>query len=307
MERRFKRSFTRNNKGLAGVIEALLLVALVAMIMSTIQLFYIPEIMEQKESDHMDVVTNQFSYLKSVIEIQAMMGLSQSDQPIAYSPISSPLTLGSDKLPYFVTSWSWGTINIIDEDSASDSYIYISPEPSEVLKWYVDGEIPLTSFAYNSDNAYFVDQKYVLEGGLLLLNQSAGEVTKIEPAITVENTSSDFTINYVLPILEEKAGKLSDAGIDTVFIRTNYSSHIVSNENVNVSFFIYTDYVDAWYNALSYERDGLFTEYIEDNKISVSKSYASGYVKIASITPKPLHIDITLVKLQSQIGPGVVR
>ena len=76
--------FMRENKAVAGVIEALLMVALVAIILSMIQLYYIPQIMEQKEADHMDDVTNQFSFLKAMIDFQSMV-----EENV---PISSPIT-----------------------------------------------------------------------------------------------------------------------------------------------------------------------------------------------------------------------
>ena len=77
----------KDNKAVAGVIEALLIVALVSIIISTIQLIYVPEIMKQKESDHMDEIENQFSFLKAVIDLQSM---EKKDVPI-----TSPITLGS--------------------------------------------------------------------------------------------------------------------------------------------------------------------------------------------------------------------
>ena len=61
-----KSIFIKNNHAVAGVIEALLIVALVAIIISTIQLVYIPQIMSQREADHMQEISNQFSYIKSV-------------------------------------------------------------------------------------------------------------------------------------------------------------------------------------------------------------------------------------------------
>jgi competence protein ComGC len=71
----------KRKDAVAGVIEALLLVALAAIIISTIQLVYIPQMMEQRESDHMDDVENQFSYLKSVIDLQSMV---KEDVPISW-------------------------------------------------------------------------------------------------------------------------------------------------------------------------------------------------------------------------------
>ena len=73
-----------------------------------IQLTYVPQIMEQKEADHMDQVFNQFSQLKSMVDMQAM---SQST-----SPISSMLTLGSPKLPYFLTVPALGTACIFKRE-----------------------------------------------------------------------------------------------------------------------------------------------------------------------------------------------
>ena len=57
----------RKKLAVAGVIEALLLVALASIILSTIQLVYIPQMMEEREAEHMDEVSNQFSSLKFMI------------------------------------------------------------------------------------------------------------------------------------------------------------------------------------------------------------------------------------------------
>jgi len=107
------RKFIKENSAVAGVIEAILLIALVAIILSMIQLTYVPIMMEQKEADHMDEVSNQFSQLKSVIEIQSMMGAMGTGEPITYTPMSSPITLGSKELPYFVSARSSGQIGLI--------------------------------------------------------------------------------------------------------------------------------------------------------------------------------------------------
>ena len=84
------RKFGMHTQAVAGVIEALLMVGLVAVIISIIQLNYIPQVMNQKEADHMDQVFNQMSSLKSMIDLQAM---TQSS-----TPISSMITLSSSGL-----------------------------------------------------------------------------------------------------------------------------------------------------------------------------------------------------------------
>ena len=147
-----------NNYALAGVLEAILLIALVAIVLSIIQLTYVPEIMEQKESDHMDEVSNQFSQLKSVIEIQSMMGAMDTGEPITYTPMSSPITMGSKELPYLISARSYGQVDLTDKDDAGDFKINIQPAPAD----FPTG-IPLTSLEYSATNFYYPSQEYQIK------------------------------------------------------------------------------------------------------------------------------------------------
>ena len=144
------KKFIKRKDAVAGVIEALLLVALVSIVISTIQLVYIPQTMEQREAEHMDDVENQFSYLKSVIDLQSLVKENV--------PISSPITLGSRELPYFVTAKAFGQLDIIYGGS-TDSKIMTDSS----------ADIPLTSIKYEAFNSYFVDQTYILEGEIISL------------------------------------------------------------------------------------------------------------------------------------------
>src|SRR4030042_2172596 len=128
----------RGQYAVAGVIEALLMVALVATIIGLIQTLYIPEVMKQREAEHMDEISNQFSYMKSMMDIQS---ITQSDVPIF-----SVFTLGSDELPYFVTARADGELKVITQTSSKVSIDY---DPIG---------IPLTSITYDAINSYFVDQ-----------------------------------------------------------------------------------------------------------------------------------------------------
>ena len=215
----------KRKDAVAGVIEALLLVALVAIIISTIQLVYIPQMMEQRESDHMDDAENQFSYLKSVIDLQSMV---KEDVPI-----SAPITLGSRELPYFVTARAFGQLDIIDKDR-TDAYIL-----TDSLN------VSLTSIKYKAHNSYFTDQTYALEGGCVIVKQPDGETVKIEAGITIRNESTEIKISYSLPVLTGISGKNSTCGYKNCFIRTNYSRQEIHSGSVNY-IKIYTDYLDAW-------------------------------------------------------------
>lgn len=265
------------DNAVAGVIEALLLVALVAIVLSTVQLVYIPEIMEQRESEHMDDVDNQFSYLKSVIDLQSSL---QKDVPI-----SSPITLGSSELPYFVTARSFGQLDIIDDTS---SWIKTDNIPN----------IPLTSIQLDAMNSYFVQQLYILEGSAILVQQSDGESVRVEPSLSAQNNSDNISIVWQLPVFKSIAGKNSTSGYQNCFIRTNYSSNITySGIKTNIS--IYSQFLDAW-NATF---NSVLEEAAENGYISVQK-----YPTYLRITPgtKEIYLTITVVTIYAQIGPGII-
>ncbi len=273
----------KRKDAVAGVIEALLLVALVSIIISTIQLVYIPQMMEQRESDHMDDVENQFSYLKSVIDLQSMV---KEDVPI-----SSPIILGSRELPYFVTARAFGQLDIIDKDR-TDAYIL-----TDSLN------VSLTSIKYKAHNSYFTDQTYALEGGCVIVKQPDGETVKIEAGITIKNESTEIKIYYNLPVIDGVSGKNSTCGYKNCFIRTNYSDQNPIPGGPTTFIKIYTDYLDAW--NVSFNK--LLEEEVENGYIIIEKR-PIGSEKYVSITPgiKSIYLELTLTYIGAQIGPGTV-
>jgi len=275
------RVFLSQCHGVAGVIEALLLVALVAVIISTIQLVYIPEIMEQREAEHMDTVENQFSYLKSVIDIQSTMGEDV--------PVSSPITLGSRELPYFVTARAFGQLDIIDQTQSqidTDSFV----------------DQILTSIQLDAMNSYYIDQDFILEGGGLIIKQADGEAMRIHPSITWETQGGTIAIEWLLPEFNSIAGKNSTGGFKNCYLRTNYSSTETKPTATN-HVYIYTDFLDAWNNSLQV----IFNEAIEDGDISILKYPVDSpeYVKIEG-DGKGISVEITVITIGAQIGPGTV-
>jgi len=60
---------------------------LIAIILSTIQLIYIPLINAQKESKHINTIENQYAHLKYTIETQSVTVIVQGSLPIVYTPM----------------------------------------------------------------------------------------------------------------------------------------------------------------------------------------------------------------------------
>ncbi len=272
----------KNKFAVSGVIEALLLVALVAIIISTIQLLYVPQIMEEKEAEHMDEVANQFSFLKAMIDLQ-----SATSEDV---PISSPITLGNSKLPFFVTMGASGQLSIIDKYKT---------------EWEIKTDartIPLTSIIFEAYNYYFIDQIYVLEGGGIIVNQPDGESMRVDPPITIEN-GSKINIKFYLPLITSVPGKNLTAHDKTCFVRTNYSSDITYSEDITY-FEIHTKYLNAWNESLC----RLLEKYIDYGYVTVDLLPLGSptYVRINRINPTLLHMDLTVVSIGAQTGAGVV-
>jgi len=271
--------FMRENKAVAGVIEALLMVALVAIVLSVIQLYYVPQIMEQKEADHMDDVTNQFSFLKAMIDFQSMV---KEDVPI-----SSPITLGGEALPYFVTMPASGQLNVIGMDN--NEY--------EINVDFGAKVFPLTSIKYEAFNFYYIDQIYILEGGCIIVSQSDGEIVRVEPAITVQNQTNDVNIYYEVPIIVGVPGKNVTGGYKNCFIRTNYSSsdtNWIPISNIS-NIQIVTAYPSAW--------NDLMEELLEEN---VNITEQPTYVEITRKT-KQINLYYKETYIYAQISPGWIK
>jgi len=290
-----RRKFIGKNNAVSGVIEALLLVALVSIILATIQLVYIPNIMEEKEIDHMNEVENQFSYLKSTLDIQS---ITEKDVLV-----SSVITLGSKELPFFVTARATGSLYLIDETD-TNSKIIINLTAS-------DENIPLTSIKYVSNNWYCCDkiyQNYILEGGGIIAEEP-DETMKVIPAITKETRAGKIYINYSLPVLKGTQGKKSYGGYKNCFIYTNYShKNSTISEELDKSFFEYidivSDYLDAWNQSLN----KFFSYEVENNYIKIEK-YPQSSPEFVRIKPESKNIQINIIPIyiHVQIGPGIIK
>ena len=281
------RKFGTHNQAVAGVIEALLKVALVSVVISMIQLIYIPQIMEQKEAEHMDLVSNQFSTLKSMIDLQ---GITRSS-----APISSMITLGSRDLPYFITAKAFGEVSVKENPTYK---ITVLPPPGSLPS----GTVPLTSIQYAADNSYFVDQTYVLEGGGLIVQQPDGvPVMRADPSISSVNNTNTITLHFDLIHVITIPGKNSTNGEGNCFIRTNYSSNRTHFDTIQPGghIRIYTAYPNAWNESLN----NLLGIYAVNGYINIAMAPAQSYIEIIPGT-KDILLQLNVIDIYVQIGQG---
>lgn len=272
----------------AGVIEALLLVALVAVVISTIQLVYIPDIMEDKEAEHMDEVENQFSHLKSVIDLQS--------QVKEHGPISTSITLGSPELPYFVTARAFGRLSYEDD---TDNYIEINDNE----------QINLNAIKFQSANAYYLNQYFIFEGGGVILKQDdGGEAMKIHPPIKFENISENnqntIFLNWTVHNFTVLGGKRSAEGYKSCYIRTQYDSNKTFNYSDVSNITIYSEYAEAWNQSINWLVDSL--DSYENITVTIPNP-ADKFVKILPADASTsLSVNIEIVDINVQIGIGTI-
>ena len=192
-----------NDEGVAATIGTImsLLVFLTAFGMFTNQ--FVPVWMSDNESSHMSTVIQQFTTLKSSVDI----GISyNSNSRIAPTPVFVPITLSSSGIPVFAASTA-GILKFTPETpnqrpTFNISYSSISPTgvPS-TLSNANDGHSGGALDLY-CPNRYFVEQHIVYESGAVILNQTDGEFIIAGPQFSVKNVGSASSPQIVLMITQ---------------------------------------------------------------------------------------------------------
>jgi len=393
------------DKGQVGIVVAILLVVLLVSVLAVIQLYYVPRWMEEREAEHMDVAANQFANLKYAVDLIAMEKIS--------SPLTTSITLGSKELPYFLSSRSFGSIQILSGSMSNfsfsleiDGYEYEEKEnvscsntsisniisisslelninklnigdyynisfsdnssisvkvddfgdycrinltvkkenitilnqtifsgidegstffinlmdekyafstkvlpyitkpfnatfsvsngifsiSYEVYKEATGRSFSLGTLIYQADNAYFVDQNYIYEGGAVFLSQHDGNTTLFPPSIEVANSSINFTLINITPV----PGKAGAAGYGTYLVRVNYSSFESYRYFGNITLKVVSNYNYSWNRFLNKTF----------NESGINYDYDSGSEKFEL---NEIEFVLNVVKIYAQVGPGWIE
>jgi len=244
--------FICSDEGVAGIVAAVLLLGLIVSAVGMVQGIFVPQWMEEKEAEHMEKVSNQFSQLKFAVDAQSAL-----QEPNC--PISTSITLGSKELPFLVSARSYGSLKILPEDFRIIINVSQIQDVHGYVKPYVD---VLGAIEYISSNAYYIDQSYVLENGALILSQSSGEIMSASPALSIVN-DRDLSFNLVkFNVIGEKT---SMSGYGTYPIRTRYSdtSYFTYCNVKNIT--MYTSHPVVWRKVFNDTLSDLDIEYSIDD------------------------------------------
>jgi hypothetical protein len=243
-----------NDEGVAATIGTImsLLVFLTAFGMFTNQ--FVPVWMSDNESSHMSTAIQQFTTLKSSVDI----GISyNSNSRIAPTPVFVPITLSSPGIPVFAAATA-GILKFIPEainqkPMFNITYSYISSTGvANTLSPDNDGHTGGSLDLY-CPNRYFVEQHLVYESGAVILNQTDGEFIIAGPQFSVKNigTASDPQIDVMLTQislqgLNKTIGGTGSKGVTAELLYADTTAYENSGGS-QVSITIVSNHGYAWY------------------------------------------------------------
>jgi len=187
-----------DEEGVAATIGTImsLLVFLTAFGMFTNQ--FVPVWMSDNESTHMSQVVQQFTTIKSSIDIAIS---NSANSRIAPTPVFVPVTLSSASIPVFASATA-GILRFLPDGintrpTFNVSYAGVSNPLGPTNDGKTGGSLDLWC-----PNRYFVEQHIIYENGAVILNQTDGEFVIAGPQFLVKNLGTTGTPNRVLQITQ---------------------------------------------------------------------------------------------------------
>jgi hypothetical protein len=222
------KNLSANNKAVAGVLVAVLLIGLFISIIAFIQTVYVPQWMENKEIEHNDEVLDQFTNIKSSVDLLTVTGQKQK-------PISTNIKMGTKELPFLFSQRSYGSLQLLPNDCAINvSYINGGSDDSQLFN--------LGSLIYTSYNFYHIQKSCIFENGGVILSQPSGEVMIIEPDMYASNDK--ITMNLVGLCGFDKFTSISGYGTYPVKTEFSFDDFWYSRNVTKISFI--TSHAKAW-------------------------------------------------------------
>jgi hypothetical protein len=187
-----------DEEGVAATIGTImsLLVFLTAFGMFTNQ--FVPVWMSDNESTHMSQVIQQFTTIKSSIDIAIS---NSANSRIAPTPVFVPITLSSASIPVFASATAGILRFLPDGINTRPTFNVTYAGDSNPLGPTNDGKTG-GSLDLWCPNRYFVEQHIIYENGAVILNQTDGEFVIAGPQFLVKNLGTTGTPNRVLQITQ---------------------------------------------------------------------------------------------------------
>jgi len=276
------------NNAVVGIVTTVLILGLLISVLSVVQLTFVPQWVEKEEAEHMEIVSNQFGHLKSILDFQALMDSNTG--------FTTYITLGRNEIPILEPYRSFGTLKILSNQTT----MKIDCNNSNTYSFTSDG------IQFSSKHSSFVDQTYIIEAGSFILSQSDANGVKGSPQIVIP--SYDGNISIIFVNISGVSGRDYIAGLGTYPVFTESIEIIDYIDYGNVTnLTVYTNYPRAWYHVFNHSFR---------NKLAASEEGSKGYeitekadnVKIEFNDPAGDYYTISVreVKISVEIAWGLL-
>jgi hypothetical protein len=161
---------------------------------------FVPAWMSDNESSHMSTAIQQFSTIKSSLDLAVS---NYANSLVAPAPVFVPVTLSSAGIPVFAAGTSgilyFTPMSLSTKPVFNITYQYVSGSVTNTLSPTNDGQAGGSLDLY-CPNRYFVEQHLVYENGAIILNQSDGEYIIAGPQMSVRNTGTTGSPSITLMV-----------------------------------------------------------------------------------------------------------
>jgi len=226
-------TYKGNDLGLSEVIGFILILALIISAISIWMTYVVPAQGREREISHMDYVSQWFLNYKIAVDslwMNGQTGITDSTSLILGSNGGNTQTSGLF-LPLMQPIGSSGAVSI---NNTSDT-MTVTTSSNQNLS------IPMSSLSYQSDNNYWIQQRYYYQMGGIFLSQDINGVTGVtnivSPLISIYNVSNTAKV-VVVPVRLNGGGAVAGEGKVRVDFRLQEQpDYIVTNPNtwVNVT------------------------------------------------------------------------
>ncbi len=210
------KTLRRDRDGVASTVGTIMALLVILTFFSLFINSYVPVFAKEAEAAHMSTVLGDFGSFKSSIDSQILSAQIASSTGNTYIPTEtySPIKLGADGIPVFASP-TVGRMNGDGDDANwSVQFSYnITGYPYTVNVT----ETSAGSVVLQVDNRYHVPFTIAYEGGGIIMSQSTGQALRVDPQLSILNTTNGVEIALVLVQL---IGSGNVAGSGTEGIRS---------------------------------------------------------------------------------------
>jgi len=210
------------DEALSEVVGFVLILGVIVVALSLYQVYAVPAAGRENEIAHMNQVKNRFVDYKIALDslwVNEKQGVLLS---MAFDlGTGAPATGGrAFSLPILTPAGSGGMVRV---ESGGAWLTVTAQESGNEDPTILIEDLPLGSLTYQSSNRYWVDQKWIYQGGAIFLSQDGGTTVRVGPSIAVAKRGDGNIALAVAPISLEGSDTIAGSGPVRIETRMRWS------------------------------------------------------------------------------------